>query len=99
MEHTKTWRDAWSDILINQVNLADSFHEVYKTIPMPGDSEITPAETPISTLRRVAKLHAVQNDLRADMIEEVEKVDRMLIERLSEVKVSFYSKGERSACG
>lgn len=94
MEHAKAWRDAWSDILVNQVNLVDSFHEVYKTIPMPGDSEIIPAETPISTLRRVAKLHASQNDLRADMIEEVDKVDRMLIERLSEVKVSFPSNGQ-----
>lgn len=89
MEQTKAWRDAWSDILINQVNLADSFHEVYKSIPMPGDSEVTPVETPIPILRRVAKLHAAQNDLRADMIEEVEKVDRMLIERLGEVKVRF----------
>lgn len=62
---------------------------------MPGDSEITPVETPISILRRVAKLHATQNDLRADMIEEVEKVDRMLIERLSEVKVSFPLEGEK----
>lgn len=89
MEHAKAWRDAWSGILVNQVNLADSFHEIYKTIPMPGDSEIMPTETPISTLRRVAKLHAAQNDLRADMIEEVDKVDRLLIERLSEVKVSL----------
>lgn len=95
MEHTKAWRDAWSDILINQVNLADSFHDVYKAIPMPGDSEIIPVETPVSTLRRVAKLHATQNDLRSDMIEEVEKVDRMLIERLSEAKVSFPSEGKR----
>lgn len=62
---------------------------------MPGDSEITPMETPISILRRVAKLHASQNDLRADMIEEVEKVDRMLVERLGEVKVSFHSEGEK----
>lgn len=62
---------------------------------MPGDSEITPTETPISILRRVAKLHATQNDLRADMTEEVEKVDRMLVERLGEVKVRFPSEREK----
>lgn len=89
MEHTKAWRDAWTDILVTQVNLTDSFHDVYKPIPMPGDSKIEPLETPISTLRRVAKLHAAQNDLKTDMMEEIEKVDRLLVERLTEAKVSF----------
>lgn len=54
---------------------------------MPGDSEIVPVETPRDILRRVAKLHAAQNDLKSDMMEEVEKVDRLLVERLTEAKV------------
>ncbi|KAI5843436.1 hypothetical protein DFP73DRAFT_606610 [Morchella snyderi] len=89
LEHTKAWRDAWSSILVNQVNLTDSFHDVYKTIPMPGDSKIEVLETPGDTLRRVATLHAAQNDLKADMLDEVEKVDRLLVERLGEAKAAL----------
>ncbi|KAH0604752.1 uncharacterized protein H6S33_006420 [Morchella sextelata] len=89
LEHTKAWRDAWSSILVNQVNLTDSFHDVYKTIPMPGDSKVEVLETPTDTLRRVATLHAAQNDLKADMMDEIEKVDRLLVERLGEAKAAL----------
>ncbi|RPB10464.1 hypothetical protein P167DRAFT_509402 [Morchella conica CCBAS932] len=89
LEHTKAWRDAWSSILVTQVNLTDSFHDVYKTIPMPGDSKIEVLETPTDTLRRVATLHAAQNDLKADMLDEIEKVDRLLVERLGEAKAAL----------
>lgn len=74
---------------MNQVNLTDSFHDVYKTIPMPGDSKVEVLETPTDTLRRVATLHAAQNDLKADMMDEIEKVDRLLVERLGEAKVRY----------
>lgn len=89
LEHSKAWRDAWSSILVNQVTLSDSFHDVYKTIPMPGDSKVEVLETPTDTLRRVATLHAAQNDLKADMLDEIEKVDRLLVERLNEARASL----------
>ena len=38
-------------------------------------------------LRKIAKLHAAQNDLKADMAEEIDRVDKMLIAPLSEAKV------------
>ncbi|PWW74133.1 hypothetical protein C7212DRAFT_284285 [Tuber magnatum] len=89
IEHTKAWRDSWSEIFINQTILTDSFHDIYKAIPLPQDYNTQVAETPVTVLRKVARLHAAQNDLKADMMEEIERVDKMLVERLSEAKAAL----------
>jgi len=89
IEHTKAWRDSWTEILVDQTILTDSFHDIYKTIPLPQDYNIQVAETPVPVLRKVAKLHAAQNDLKTDMTEEIERVDKMLVERLSEAKAAL----------
>lgn len=75
--------------MVNQTILTDSFHDIYKAIPLPQDYNIQVAETPVLVLRKVAKLHAAQNDLKTDMTEEIERVDKMLVERLSEAKVCY----------
>ncbi|RPB05255.1 hypothetical protein L873DRAFT_1663772 [Choiromyces venosus 120613-1] len=87
--HTKAWRNSWADILVNQTILTDSFHDIYKAIPLPQDYNIQVAETPVPVLRKVAKLHATQNDLKTDIMEELDRVDKMLLERLSEAKAAL----------
>lgn len=87
LEHTKTWRDSWSDILVNQTRLADSFHDVYQTIPRTGDSTIPPEPTPPEIMRRVALLHTSYNELKDDMLDEVAKVETMLVQPLGECRV------------
>ncbi|KAI5856247.1 hypothetical protein BZA05DRAFT_387867 [Tricharina praecox] len=86
LEHTKTWRDSWSDILVNQTRLADSFHDVYQTIPRTGDSTIPPEPTPPEIMRRVALLHTSYNELKDDMLDEVAKVETMLVQPLGECR-------------
>ncbi|KAI5791841.1 hypothetical protein EDC01DRAFT_656173 [Geopyxis carbonaria] len=79
VEHTKTWRDSWTNILVHETRIADSLHDVYQTIPRTGDSTNPPPETPEDILHRVALLHTTYNDLKEDMMEEVVKVDTLLI--------------------
>ncbi|KAF8543244.1 hypothetical protein BDD12DRAFT_244376 [Trichophaea hybrida] len=85
-EHTKVWRDSWTDILVNETRLADSFHDVYQTIPRTGDSTIRPEPTPQETMHRVAVLHTSHNELKNDMLEEVAKVEKLMIGPLSDCK-------------
>jgi hypothetical protein len=86
VEHTKAWRDGWTDILVNATRLADSFHDVYQTIPRTGDSTIPPEPTPVEILQRVARLHAAHNELKDDMLSEVDKVEHMLVQPLQECR-------------
>ncbi|KAA8913899.1 hypothetical protein FN846DRAFT_897055 [Sphaerosporella brunnea] len=86
VEHTKSWRDGWTDILVNATRLADSFHDVYQTIPRTGDSVSPPEPTPREILQRVAKLHAAHNELKDDMLAELDKVDRMLLQPMTDCR-------------
>jgi len=73
--------------LVNETRLADSFHDVYQTIPRTGDSANPPEATPQETMHRVAVLHTSHNELKNDMLEEVAKVEKLLIGPLSDCKV------------
>ena len=86
IESTKKWRDSWSDILLTETHLADSFHDVYQTIPRASDTAIPPEETPQELLHRVAKLHSSHNDLKNDMMEEVGKIEGLLISPMTDCK-------------
>ncbi|KAL7276524.1 hypothetical protein RUND412_000483 [Rhizina undulata] len=88
IEHMKRFRDSWIDILVNQTVLADTFHEVFKTIPVPEDANVELLETPLPVLKRIAALHAGLNDLKGDMMEEVGRVD-YLITAAGEAKAGF----------
>jgi len=87
LEHTKTWRDSWNDILVNQTRFMDSFHDVYQTIPRTGDSAIPPEPAAPEILKRVAMLHTSYNELKDDMLDEVAKVETMLVQPLGECRV------------
>ncbi|KAI5807233.1 hypothetical protein BZA77DRAFT_352622 [Pyronema omphalodes] len=85
-EHTKTWRDSWTDILVNETRLVDSFHDVYQTIPRTGDSTIPPEDTPQELMQRIATLHTSHNDLKNDMLEEVAKIETLLVAPIADCR-------------
>lgn len=87
VEHTRAWRDSWTDILVNETRLADSFHDVYQKIPRTGDSANPPEDAPQDIMHRVALLHTSHNELKTDMLEEVGKVERLMVAPLGDCKV------------
>jgi len=60
---------------------------VYQTIPRMGDSANPPEPTPPEIAQRVALLHTSYNELKDDMLDEVAKVETMLVQPLGECKV------------
>ena len=87
MEHTKAWRDAWSDILHVQTRIADSFYDVYQTIPRTGDTATPPEPTPPQVMGRVELMRTSHRELSDDMMIEVDKVEGMLVRPMLECRV------------
>lgn len=89
LESSKTLRDAWKNILLTEANLADSWWTLYQTIPRTSESRQPPEETPQDVLDRVKELGTVYKGLQEDMMEEVRKMDTLLIQPLQECAVSL----------
>lgn len=87
-ESTKNWRDAWTAILLTETKLAEGYWALYQTIPRTGDSVQPPEETPQDVLDRIKELHDVYLNLKNDMMEEVVKVDGLVINPLKQCAVS-----------
>jgi hypothetical protein len=79
----KQWRDAWTNILAHQLTAIEHMHTIYKPLGAKS-TEITaashvPVDTPPATLERCAQLQVAFGELKTDMMEEVNDIDKKLI--------------------
>ncbi|KAL8962912.1 MAG: hypothetical protein Q9183_005082, partial [Haloplaca sp. 2 TL-2023] len=88
IEHSKAWRDAWTDILTVQQRLAYGFQDLYSPIVESSeDYEGRGAvETPRSTMMRAVKLQQAYAELKTDLLEEVNMVDTRIIKPAMEAR-------------
>jgi hypothetical protein len=88
IDASKAWRDAWIAILTYQHALVNEFANMYAPIVGAADSYNGPAgyDTPQSTVERTAKLREEYEDLKRDLLEEVNSVDEKMIKPLMEAK-------------
>ncbi|KAL9616267.1 MAG: hypothetical protein Q9160_008846 [Pyrenula sp. 1 TL-2023] len=88
IEASKAWRDAWSSILTYQHRLVNEFEDLYK--PIVGAAESyqghQPAETPQETLARTVRLREEYEELKKDLMEEVNLVDDRMIKPATEAR-------------
>ncbi|KAJ5836542.1 hypothetical protein N7447_002568 [Penicillium robsamsonii] len=91
MESTKAWRDAWVSIATYQSRLVDEFDGLYG--PIIGSSE-TPSnhkavETDPIRLARTNRLRKEYDELRNDLIEELNAVDTRMSQPAAQAKESL----------
>ncbi|KAI9832776.1 MAG: hypothetical protein M1819_003996 [Sarea resinae] len=85
IDGTKAWRDAWSNILTIQYNLANEFNAIYN--PVVGTSESGalhephgPVPTPQENLARTSDLREAYEELRHELLAEVNMVDARILQ-------------------
>lgn len=86
IEHTKTWRDSWVEILSAETRVADTFLDVYQTIPTTSTTLVAVEETDPETLARVESLRAAYEDLKRDMGGEVARVETLLVAPMGDIR-------------
>lgn len=74
--------------------MADTWWTMYQTIPRSSESSQPPEETPPDVMDRVKQLGDVYRGLKEDMMEEVKKMDTLLIQPLQECSVSTPPEGQ-----
>lgn len=81
IESSKAWRDAWTDILLTQQRLIQSFEVMYSPIIGAGETYEghEPLETPEHIMQRTRKLQEGYAELKTDLLEEVNLVDTRLL--------------------
>ncbi|KAI4215350.1 MAG: hypothetical protein LQ351_002250 [Letrouitia transgressa] len=88
IDASKAWRDSWRDILITQQRLVYDFQDIYSPIIESNEHyeghEVK--ETPRSTMMRTVKLQQAYDELKTDLLEEVELVDERIIKPAMEAK-------------
>ncbi|KAI9812749.1 MAG: hypothetical protein M1827_004505 [Pycnora praestabilis] len=89
VDATKAWRDAWASILTHQFQLVNEIHGLYT--PIVGASEAYPghdsaAVTPRSTLERTSRLRDAYQEMKTDLLEEVNLVDTRIIKPAMDAK-------------
>ncbi|PGH07521.1 hypothetical protein AJ79_06256 [Helicocarpus griseus UAMH5409] len=88
IDSSKAWRDAWTAILTYQSRLVQEFGSIYN--PIVGSSEPStprpPAETPEATLARTVRLNEAYEDLRTELMMEINSVDDRMIKPAMEAK-------------
>ena len=82
IDASKAWRDSWTDILNTQQHLVNSFQVIYSPIVGAGDQYAghEPINTPQSTLERVVKLDEQYDELKTDLLDEVNQVDLRIVQ-------------------
>ncbi|RJE24088.1 SH3 domain protein [Aspergillus sclerotialis] len=104
VDSTKAWRDAWSNILAYQGRMVGEFNTLYA--PIIGSSEPTsdrqPATTPEDVLARTATLRDEYEDLKTELMQELNAMeDRMIMptmqakESLAPMKKTIKKRGDR----
>ena len=88
VEGSKAWRDAWRDILGTQQRLISTFEGLYA--PILGASEDyqghVPEVTPADTMSRTTRLTGILEELRTDLLEEINNVESRLIKPADEAR-------------
>jgi hypothetical protein len=88
IDATKAWRDAWTAILTHQTRLVHEFEGLYA--PIIGASDPTSSRpavaTPQETLARTNRLYEEYEELRKDLLVEVNAVDDRMIRPAQEAK-------------
>ncbi|KAL9098435.1 MAG: hypothetical protein Q9163_005904, partial [Psora crenata] len=88
IDASKAWRDSWRDILGTQERLVHGFQTIYA--PIIGANEEYSGHEPVITdqeiMARTTKLYATYEELRTDLLEEVNMVDTRIIKPAVEAK-------------
>ncbi|KAI9845736.1 MAG: hypothetical protein M1837_004569 [Sclerophora amabilis] len=91
IDASKAWRDGWVSILGYQYKLVNEFEGLYNPIIGAGESHDGPeyAVTPRTTLARTDKLREIYEELRTDLLDEVNLIDARVIKPAMEAKESI----------
>ncbi|RFU26393.1 hypothetical protein B7463_g9943, partial [Scytalidium lignicola] len=87
IEASKAWRDAWVSILSLQVGTVTAMEDLYN--PIVGASDGNTRETvmmPTDKLERTAKLKEVYNELKTDLLDEVNMMEARIIRPATDAK-------------
>ncbi|KAJ5461840.1 uncharacterized protein N7458_003392 [Penicillium daleae] len=88
IESTKAWRDAWVSIATFQSRMADEFDGLYA--PIVGSSETetrhVPEETPPALLSRTNNLRREYDELRVDLVQELNVVEQRMSQPAEQAK-------------
>ncbi|OJJ48243.1 hypothetical protein ASPZODRAFT_1543737 [Penicilliopsis zonata CBS 506.65] len=81
IDSTKAWRDAWSSLLMYQARMASEFESLYA--PILGSSDPSAGHkavpTPEATLVRSNRLKEEYEDLRKELLQELNAVEERMI--------------------
>ncbi|KAH7061049.1 hypothetical protein B0J12DRAFT_279622 [Macrophomina phaseolina] len=89
VDATSHWREAWAHILSHELNIVTEFEALYRPIAAVGETSLQghiPAETPREILERTRRSKELYNELKTEMMEEVNMIDRRLIKPAQEAK-------------
>lgn len=88
IDSTKAWRDAWCSILTSQCRLVKEFEDLYAPIIGSSDPSVrqSAALTPQKRLARTSKLRGEYEDLKNDLLDEVNAVDDRMIRPAMQAK-------------
>jgi hypothetical protein len=107
IDASKAWRDSWRDILGTQQRLVHGFHTIYSPILGADDSYSgrESASTPKRTMERTAKLQGLYDELRNDLLEEVDMAETRIIkpamqakDGIQPLKKVIKKRGDRKVC-
>jgi len=89
IDGSKSWRDAWADILNRQSAMLSEYLNIYSQIvTAEGEDDSNHATTPRDQLERVSVLKSHYMELKTDMLGEVAMVDKRIIEPARDAKAS-----------
>lgn len=91
IDASKAWRDAWSSILSYQHRLIHEFEGMYAPIVGAADSYHghQPVDTPESTMARTVRLREEYEELKKDLMDEVNMVEEKIIKPAMDAKDSL----------
>ncbi|OGM42613.1 SH3 domain containing protein [Aspergillus bombycis] len=81
VDSTKAWRDAWSSLLSYQARILSELEGLYAPIIASSDSSTTDkaVQTPRETLARTANLAQEYEELRSELLQELEAINERII--------------------
>ena len=91
IDASKAWRDSWSSILSYQHRLVNEFEGMYAPIVGAADSYHghQPVDTPENTMTRTVRLREEYEELKKDLMEEVNMVDEKMIKPAMDARDSL----------
>ncbi|KAF7586903.1 hypothetical protein BBP40_008032 [Aspergillus hancockii] len=88
IDSTKAWRDAWSSLLSYQTRILSELENLYVPIVASSDSSVATkaVQTPQATLDRTTKLAHEYEELRNELMEELNAINERMIKPASQAK-------------